>query len=48
MGGTPLSTEEINDLSVIIIENINYLNTVYNIFLNRIIEYYYKIYNYWF
>ena len=48
MGGTPLSTEEINDLSNIIVENIYYLNNMYNMFLNRIIKYYYKIYNYWF
>jgi len=48
MGGTPLTHEEINSLAISICDSIRYLNNIYKIFSNKLVNYYYKIYNYLF
>lgn len=52
MGGTPLTHEEINSLAISICDSIcdsiRYLNNIYKICSNKLVNYYYKIYNYLF
>ena len=44
----PLTNEEINSLSIGICDSIRYLNNIYKICSNKLVNYYYKIYNYLF
>lgn len=48
MGSRPLTHEEINTLSISIYDNIRYLNNIYKICSSKLVNYYYKIYNYLF